>query len=224
MSPPPTKGERTRAAIIDAALALFEERGYDATTMRAIAERAGVSVGNAYYYFGSKEHLIQGFYDQAAARHVEVSAERLAGRTDLTERIYHHLEAWFDVQSGNHEFAGQFFRTAADPASPMSPFSPESAPARDAAVDLWRNVVDGSDAELAEDVAAELPNLLWLFQMGIVLFWVHDRSPEQIATRLAIARTAPIVTRLIGLADVAELRSLFDDVLGLLADVRTATA
>ena len=62
---PDTKSARTRSAIIDAALRLFRERGYDATTMRAIATEAGVSVGNAYYYFESKEQLIQGFYDRA---------------------------------------------------------------------------------------------------------------------------------------------------------------
>ena len=39
------------------ALRLFRERGYEATTMRAIAKEAGVSVGNAYYYFGSKRDL-----------------------------------------------------------------------------------------------------------------------------------------------------------------------
>ena len=57
------RGEQTRASIIDAPLGLFSEKGYEATTMRAIAERAGVSLGNAYYYFASKEQLIQGFYD-----------------------------------------------------------------------------------------------------------------------------------------------------------------
>jgi AcrR family transcriptional regulator len=42
------RSARTRSAIIDAALTLFREKGYDATTMRAIASSAGVSVGNAY--------------------------------------------------------------------------------------------------------------------------------------------------------------------------------
>ena len=40
-------------------ISLFLEHGYDGTTMRGIAQAAGVSVGNAYYYFDSKEHLIQ---------------------------------------------------------------------------------------------------------------------------------------------------------------------
>ena len=66
-----SKGEQTKAAIIDAALALFTERGFDATTMRAIAESAGVSLGNAYYYFRSKDELVQGFYDRTAVEHGE---------------------------------------------------------------------------------------------------------------------------------------------------------
>src|SRR5438093_12676940 len=53
------KGEQTRAIILETALDLFRERGYEETTMRVIAERAGVALGNAYYYFRSKEHLIQ---------------------------------------------------------------------------------------------------------------------------------------------------------------------
>src|SRR5579859_3770060 len=56
------RGEQTRALILDTALRLFRERGYGRTTMRAIADEAGVAVGNAYYYFGSKEHLVQEFY------------------------------------------------------------------------------------------------------------------------------------------------------------------
>ena len=55
------RAQQTRAAITDAALELFRSQGYEATTMRAIAQRAGVSTGNAYYYFSSKEELIQEF-------------------------------------------------------------------------------------------------------------------------------------------------------------------
>ena len=74
------KGARTRTAIIDAALQLFRERGYEATTMRAIAAEADVSLGNAYYYFKSKEHLIQAFYDRTQLEHAEAAAPLLAAR------------------------------------------------------------------------------------------------------------------------------------------------
>jgi AcrR family transcriptional regulator len=49
------KGEQTKALILETAMRLFQERGYDKTTMRAIASEAGVSVRNAYYYYEGKE-------------------------------------------------------------------------------------------------------------------------------------------------------------------------
>jgi AcrR family transcriptional regulator len=220
---PPTRGsrgEQTRAAILDAALGLFEEVGYDATTMRAIAERAGVSVGNAYYYFDSKEHLIQGFYDRVSIEHDVSSEARLAGTTDLADRLYTHLDVWFESMRRYHQFAAAFFRTAADPASPMSPFSEQSAATRAAAIDRFRSVVDGATDPVPDAVRGELPELLWLFHMGLILFWVHDRSPDQIATRLAVARTVPLIVKAIGLVDVPELRSLVDDITGMLRDLK----
>jgi len=53
--PKTAKGEQTRALILETAMRLFQERGYDKTTMRAIAAEAGVSVGNAYHYYEGKE-------------------------------------------------------------------------------------------------------------------------------------------------------------------------
>ena len=216
-----SRGEQTRSAIVDAAMGLFEEVGYDATTMRAIAERAGVSVGNAYYYFASKEQLVQGFYDRAAAQHLAVSAERLAGVSDLAERIHAHLAAWFEMMGVYHEFAAAFFRTAADPNSPMSPFSADSLPAREAAIARWRSVVDESDAEIPDDMRGELPGMLWLFHMGLILFWVHDGSPDQVATKLATARVVPLVVKAIRLVEVPELRELIDELLALIGDARS---
>lgn len=217
------RGAHTRTAIIDAALGLFEEVGYDATTMRSIADRAGVSVGNAYYYFASKDHLIQGFYDRAAELHGDASAARVDGLTEFGARLHGHLDAWFELMGGYHQFAAAFFRIAADPASPMSPFSPESVAAREVAIERFRTIVDGSDLTVPDHVRAELPELLWLYHMGLILFWVHDRTPDQVATRLAVARTVPLLNRAIRLVDVPELRALIDDVISLINLVRTAT-
>ena len=61
--PATARGEQTKQLIVETAMRLFREHGYEQTTMRAIAREAGVSVGNAYYYFASKEHLIQAFYE-----------------------------------------------------------------------------------------------------------------------------------------------------------------
>jgi AcrR family transcriptional regulator len=56
----PTKGEVTRLAIEDAAMELFLQQGYHATSMRQIAEEAGLALGGIYNHFSSKEEIFQG--------------------------------------------------------------------------------------------------------------------------------------------------------------------
>ena len=56
----PTKGETTRLAIEDAAIELFIDKGYHATSMRQIAEQAGLALGGIYNHFASKEEIFEG--------------------------------------------------------------------------------------------------------------------------------------------------------------------
>ena len=56
---PQTKGELTRLAIEDAAIELFMEQGYHATTMRQIAERTELALGGIYNHFSSKEEIFK---------------------------------------------------------------------------------------------------------------------------------------------------------------------
>ena len=55
----PTKGETTQLAIEDAAIALFMEQGYHATSMRQIADRAGLALGGIYNHFSGKDEIFQ---------------------------------------------------------------------------------------------------------------------------------------------------------------------
>lgn len=55
----PTKGETTRLAIEDAAVELFMDHGYHATSMRQIAELTGLALGGIYNHFASKEELFE---------------------------------------------------------------------------------------------------------------------------------------------------------------------
>jgi AcrR family transcriptional regulator len=52
-----TKGERTQLVIVEVAYSLFLEQGYAATSMRQIAERAGLALGGIYNHFASKEAI-----------------------------------------------------------------------------------------------------------------------------------------------------------------------
>ncbi|TNY34717.1 TetR/AcrR family transcriptional regulator [Thermomonospora catenispora] len=216
----PAKSERTRALIVETALRLFRERGYEATTMRAIAKEAGVSVGNAYYYFGSKEELIQAYYDELQEEHQAACRAVLESERDFAPRLLGVLKARVDTMIPYHQFAGKFFKFAAEPTSPLNPFSAESGPARAAAIAIYREVVDGSTLKLDPDFRAELPELLWLYSMGIVLYWVHDSSPGCRKTYLLIERTVPLVDKMVAMSRLPVLRSVTRELVEIIREVR----
>jgi AcrR family transcriptional regulator len=164
------RAAQTRAAIIEAALQPFREVGYEAPTMRAIAQRADVSTGNAYYYFSSKEELIQEFYLRNYADHLLACRSVLDTEIAFAARLRGTLRAMINVLGPYHAFAATFYKNAAEPTSPLSPFSKESSPARDASIALFREVADSSSARIDRELRVQLPELLWLYSLGIVLF------------------------------------------------------
>ena len=62
MSAATTKGELTRTTIIDAAHDLFITQGYNATSMRKIAQQAGLALGGIYNHFSSKEEIFEAVF------------------------------------------------------------------------------------------------------------------------------------------------------------------
>ena len=215
------KGEQTRTAIVEAALRLFRENGYEATTMRAIAKAAGVATGNAYYYFGSKEELILEYYARNQADHEAACRPVLAAETRLGGRLRGVLRALIDTQEPYHAFAAKLYKYAAEPASPLSPFSKESSPTRNAAIALYAEVIDGARVRVPAILRARLPELLWLYSLGIVLYWVHDTSPGCAKTYRLIDATAPLAERVVKLARFPLLRPLLRHLLAVVDELRT---
>jgi AcrR family transcriptional regulator len=216
----PRKSEQTKAKIVDAALALFLEHGFEGTTMRAIAAAADVSVGNAYYYFDSKEHLIQEYYGQIQELHLAAARPVLDHESGFQQRLRGVVRAHVDIATPYHRFAGVLFKTAADPRSPLSPFSAESSESRSRSIALFTELLDKSDAKVGKDLRAELPELLWLYQMGIVLYWVHDDSPGTARTYLLIDRTVPLVDKLISVSRLPVLRPITRQVIDTIRELR----
>jgi AcrR family transcriptional regulator len=219
-SPSLARGEQTKQLIVDTAVRLFREQGYEKTTMRSIAQAAGVSVGNAYYYFPSKDHLVQEFYRRIQDQHSAGCADALAEPSELDRRLLVALHAGLDAMAPYHEFAGSFFATAAAPGSPTSPFSEESVDARERSMAIFRSVVDGATSKLDAELRGDLPELLWLCHMGLTLYWVHDTSPGQAKSRMLVNRAVPLVDRLVTLSRLRVLRPLVREALALYRALR----
>jgi AcrR family transcriptional regulator len=189
--------------------------------MRAIAQEAGVSTGNAYYYFSSKDELIQEFYLRNHAEHAAACRSMLEAEHEFASRLRGTLTALIQVLDPYHSFAASFYKHAAEPASPLSPFSAESSAARDASIALFREVAAGSSARLDPELRAELPELLWLLSLGIVLFWVHDTSPQRAKTYRLIDATVSLADRLLSLARLPMMRRTMRQVVGIIQEIRS---
>jgi AcrR family transcriptional regulator len=125
-----SRGERTRQAVVDAAYNLIIEQGYAATSMRQIAERAGLSLGSIYNHFPSKEEV---FHVIVVERHpflqIVPIMSAVQGRT--VEEFIHNAAHALVAELGHHpdflnlmlieivEFKGQHVPTLFDKVLPM---------------------------------------------------------------------------------------------------------
>lgn len=216
------RGEQTRQKLVDVALRRFREDGYAATTMRRIAEEAGVSLGNAYYYFASKDELVHELYLRVQHEHRDRATPRFVRGGPLAENFRTALHTGLDVMAPYHGFGGTFLQVALPPGSSASPFSAESGGAREMAVGLMAEVVTLSRGRVPAGLREQLPTLLWLAYLGVTLHWVTDPSPGQRRTRRLVDRLAPLLARLVRLARLPGARGLVEDALALMEDLSDA--
>src|SRR5271163_1591127 len=95
---PTPKAQLTRAHLLSTALRVFRERGLEAATMRELAAAAEASLGSAYYYFPSKEAIIQAYYDDVQAEHASrVNAALAENRLDLKDRLRAAFHSKLDI-------------------------------------------------------------------------------------------------------------------------------
>ena len=73
-------GVAARLSLYKTAIALIAERGYEATTLRDVADQAGVSVGLLYRYVPSKRAVILALYDELSAKYASRAAEMKIGK------------------------------------------------------------------------------------------------------------------------------------------------
>ncbi len=90
------KGEETRTRILEAALGLFREKGFETATMRDIAEAAGLATGAAYYYFPLKDSIVLEFYERASAEMQTKQDDALVDVNGLEHRLHEVIRGRFD--------------------------------------------------------------------------------------------------------------------------------
>jgi AcrR family transcriptional regulator len=203
------KAEATCAHILDVALDLFRHKGFEQTTMREIAAEAGVSLGSAYYYYESKDDLVMAFYEWAMEAMEPRMEAAIARTTSFEGRVAALMTVKFEYFQPNRAFLGALVRHAADPENRLSPFSEAGRSIRERDQRYFALAIARSrDVRPPEDLAGHLPKLLWLYQMGLILYWIYDRSPGQRQTRALREKSLALVVVGLKMARFALLKPL----------------
>ena len=91
------RGQATRERVLEAGRALFGEHGYDATSIAAILERAGVTRGSLYHHFATKEDLFDAVLDREMADIATTVAKAATSTTDPLESLRLGCTAWLEM-------------------------------------------------------------------------------------------------------------------------------
>jgi len=197
-----SKSEETGQRILESALALFREEGFDAATMRGIALKAGVATGAAYYYYPSKEAIVMDFYRRACDDMQPKIGAALENARGLEARLRELIRVKLDHFGPNRGVLRTLLRNGADPKHPLSPFSPETKEIRDIDIAWFETILTDCGMRIPRDLEPQLPGVLWFLQMGVIFFWVIDDSPAQVRSARLLelaAKSAATLVRLSGL-------------------------
>jgi AcrR family transcriptional regulator len=200
---------------MEAALKLFHDRGFDSTTMRDIASRAGMATGAAYYYFDSKDAIVLAFYERARTEMAPRLEEALADTRDLRDRLRRVIQIKLDYFASSRNLLSALSRYTS-PQHPLSPFSDQTRDIREADIHVFEAALETSRTRIPEDLRPHLPRLVWMYQMGIILFWIGDTSAGQKKTQALLDKSLQLVTRLIAFSGLPLTKPLRRNVVEIL--------
>lgn len=214
------KAEETGARILEAALSLFREQGFEEATIRDIAAKAGVATGAAYYYYPSKEAIVMDFYRRSSAEMQPKIEAALEGVSGLEKRLASLIRSKLEHFAPNRSVLRALLRNGADPKHPLSPFSADTKEIRDVDIAWFRRILADCGMRIPRDLESDLPEVLWFLQMGVIFFWVIDESPRQVRTARLVELASKSVTRLIRLSSLPLMRPVRKTALQVIALVK----
>lgn len=210
------KGAGTQARILDVALGLFRTRGFEATTMRDVAEAAELSLGAAYHYFPSKEAIVLAYYTQVHEEHARRARTAFADTARMRERLGTAFHSKFDILEDDRPLMGALLRYTGDPSHPLSFLGGGTRGLQLCSMGVFAEAVAAE--RLSPDLRVLTPVLLWAMHMGLLLYFLYDDSPRQRRTRRLTDGAIDLFVRALALAKVPLLRPVTRTVTKLLEE------
>jgi AcrR family transcriptional regulator len=192
------KSEKTKEKILASALSLFRRKGFDRTTMRDVAKASGLALGAAYYYFPSKESLVLAYYHRTQDEHSRRAREAMQRAPDLRARVGAVFFTKLEILKRDRKLLGAIFKSVGDPEDPLSVFGEAAKDVRDESIRLFDEALEGT--ELDPTTRAVAARAFWSLHMGALLYYLHDRSPDQEKTRELVNGALDLAVQLVAAA------------------------
>jgi AcrR family transcriptional regulator len=183
-------GETTRQKLYETATRLIAERGYEQTTLRDVAQAAGVSVGLLYRYFPNKRAVMLALYDELSLEHLARANVMPAGA--WRDRFLFTLETSLSVLRPHRRVLSALIPVMISTESDGL-FGSATAFSRHRVQRLFQDSVVGAKDAPRGELGAALGRLLYLIHLAVILWWLLDRSPNQRATTALVALTKQVL-------------------------------
>src|SRR3989440_8976261 len=183
-----------RKRIVTSALALFQTKGFDATTTKAIARKAGIAEGTVFNYFRTKEDIALLFFEQEVDQAIaSVRDNPRLRKAPLEEKLFALVHSQLEFLAPYEKFIGAAFIHALKPASPLGIFSHRAQELRHRYVGFVQELLDESLPKNQYSPLSFLaPDVFWIYYLGALLYWLHDSSPGKQNTLAFLDRSLAI--------------------------------
>ena len=185
---------QTRERILAVALALFQKKGFEGTTTREIARKAGIAEGTVFNYFTTKEDIAFYFFEKETD-HVVASFDdtRRLKKAPLEEKLFALIQRQLEYIAPYERFIGSVISQALNPSSRLSLVSLESQSLRVRYLTFVQKLFEEA-AEKGETgpMSWWTPQAFWIYYLGVLFFWLNDRSPNKENTLAFLDRSLTI--------------------------------
>jgi TetR/AcrR family transcriptional regulator, regulator of autoinduction and epiphytic fitness len=200
------KRDEIRRSLVEAAAALFVEKGLADTSMREVAARAGVAPGTAYKYFPERDQLLSAFLEMKFGD-AQAAAGALPGFASfgIKEKLQAFLETLLSAYLDEREFVALAMRSLVDaPLSSLGAMQPLKEQFTALAGGFLDQAVAAGELE-AISHKSFFSTLFWDYSLLVVLYWLKDTSEGFSKTSEFIDRSLDLYVALLrsGVVDKA---------------------
>jgi len=186
--------QEIRERIVKAALSLFQTKGFDSTTTKAIARKAKIAEGTVFNYFKSKDDIALHFFEQEVDQAMAAVRDNPRLRNaPLEEKLFTLVHSQLEFLAPYERFIGTALIHALKPASPLGPFSHRAQELRHRYLGFVEELIEESIPKHRRSPLTFLaPEVFWIYYMGALLYWLYDSSAGKQNTLAFLDRSLSI--------------------------------